>query len=107
MKNEPELKNRYTGDALKDALLLLARSALNSCGTQLSTQHFNEELVATALRCLDDPAQLTVDEYARILYLKTGIAMLHCKKEIYLAAGDIAKAEEALRSGAWTRGKLF
>lgn len=54
MKNEPTLKNRYTGDALK-----------------------------------------------------TGIAMLHCKKEIYLADGDLAKAEEALRSGVWARGKLF
>lgn len=106
MRNEPQLKNGYTGDALTEAILLLARSALDSCGT-VPSPPFIESLVTTVLPCLDGPSQLTMDEYARVLSIKTGIARLHCKKEIWVADGDIAKAEEALRSGAWLRSKLF
>lgn len=95
MYDPPTLKNRYTGDELKDALLLLAKDALKTCrsdGPPSNPQHYSVALVTTALRGLVDPSLLGLNDYAYILYLKHGIAAMHCKKALFFADGDVTKA---------------
>jgi hypothetical protein len=109
--NTPTLKNRFTGPALSFVQLSLAKvgrdaaQADNDSGRSISAR--TEMLEALALRTLEDPSSLTLADYALILHLKHGVTMLYCKKALFLADGDIAKAEGSLRSGDWKRGLIF
>ena len=46
-------------------------------------------------------------EDSRILWLKTGVAMVHCRKALMMFDGCLHTTEEYLNTGAWKAGKLI
>lgn len=87
--------------------LAVAKAALKTCTETDSfngtVQFYNKGLVATALRTIIDPALLSDDEKAQVLYLELDIARHTCKKAVLSARGDYADARAELLTGNWKR----